>query len=100
MTVADLDKLIHERARLLIMTCLASAEKKRVSFKELQQKLGFSSGNLSVQLKKLVAADYVEIHKTFRDNKPYTTAAITAEGTKALQGYLEEMEGIINLLKN
>jgi len=98
--VAGIDKLIHERARLLIMTYLASAAKKKVSFNELQQKLEFSSGNLSVQLKKLDAADYVTIQKTFKDNKPYTTAAITAKGAKALQGYLAEMESLINRLKH
>jgi DNA-binding MarR family transcriptional regulator len=98
--VAGLDKIIHEQARLLIMTYLASSEKKRISFRELQQELEFTSGNLSVQLKKLETAGYVTINKTFKDNKPYTTVAVSTDGIKALQEYLGEMEGIINRLKN
>ena len=94
-----LDKIIHERARLLILTHLASNEKREISFNELQEKLGFTSGNLSVQLKKLRQAEYVEIKKTFKDNKPYTTVSITMEGTMALNRYLDEMEGLIKGLR-
>lgn len=94
-----LDKIIHERARLLILTHLASNEKREISFNELQEKLGFTSGNLSVQLKKLGQVEYVKIKKTFRDNKPYTTVSITVEGTMALNRYLDEMEGLIKALR-
>jgi DNA-binding MarR family transcriptional regulator len=97
--VAALNKIIHERARLLILTYLTSNEKREVSFTELQEKLEFTSGNLSIQLKKLKEAEYVEIDKTFKDNKPYTTVLITHQGTKALNSYIEEMEGIIRTLK-
>ena len=51
--MAELDKIIHERARLLILTYLASRKEQEVSFNELQEQLSFSSGNLSIQLKKL-----------------------------------------------
>ena len=95
----ELDKLIHERARLLILTFLASNEDRETSFNDIQNKLNFSSGNLSVQLRKLADAEYVQIHKTFKDNKPYTTVAITSRGAKALNAYLEEMEQIIKSLK-
>ena len=95
-----LNKIIHERARLLIMTCLASNEKNEVSFNEIQNALDFTSGNLSVQLRNLRRADYITINKTFRENKPYTTIAITAAGSQALNSYLEDMEEIINTLKN
>jgi DNA-binding transcriptional regulator GbsR (MarR family) len=54
--VPELEKLIHERARLLILTYLASKEDMEISFNDIQKKLEFSSGNLSVQLKKLAAA--------------------------------------------
>lgn len=94
-----LDKIIHERARLLIMTHLASNEKREIRFNELQEKLGFTSGNLSVQLRKLKAAEYVKINKTFRDDKPYTTVSITLRGIKALNNYLDEMEGLIKALR-
>ncbi len=94
-----LNKIIHERARLLILTYLASNEKKETSFNELQQSLSFSSGNLSVQLRKLEQAAYVDIQKTFKDNKPYTTVSITLQGSDALKKYVAEMEDIITALK-
>jgi DNA-binding MarR family transcriptional regulator len=94
-----LDKIIHERARLLILTYLASNEKKETSFNELQANLAFSSGNLSVQLRKLQQAAYIDIQKTFKNNKPYTTVSITPQGTDALSRYIEEMEAIIKTLK-
>lgn len=97
--MAAIDKLIHERARLLIVTYLASSEQPEVSFNELQEKLDFSSGNLSVQLKKLQAASYVAIQKTFRDNKPYTSVMITDVGQTALNEYVKEMESILQTLK-
>jgi DNA-binding MarR family transcriptional regulator len=91
--------MIHERARLLILTYLASNDKKEISFNELQERLDFSSGNLSVQLRKLQQANYIDIHKTFKENKPYTTVSITSPGADALKSYVEEMEGIIKTLK-
>jgi DNA-binding MarR family transcriptional regulator len=97
--VAVLNKIIHERARLLILTYLATNEKMEISFNELREKLKFTAGNLSIQLKKLNEAQYVKINKTFKDNKPYTTVLITTRGAKALNSYIEEMEGIIKTLK-
>ncbi len=97
--MANLDKIIHERARLRIVTYLASNSRDAVSFNELQEKLEFTSGNLSVQLKKLKEAGYLNIHKTFKDNKPFTTVILTATGSKALLKYIDEMEKIIGALK-
>ena len=94
-----IDKIIHEQARLRIITFLAASDQSRVSFNQVQEKLGFSSGNLSVQLRKLAEAGYVQIEKTFKDNKPFTTVSITADGTQALQEYVKEMENIINSLR-
>ena len=95
----ELDKTIHERSRLLILSHLASNRKREISFNELQDQLGFTSGNLSVQLKKLKQADYVKIQKTFRDNKPHTSVSLTPKGSKALNKYLDEMEDLIKSLK-
>lgn len=94
-----LNKIVHERARLLILTHLASNEKEAVSFNALQAALEFSSGNLSVQLQKLKGAGYVTIKKIFKENKPHTTVTITNQGLKALMGYLDEMESMIKTLK-
>jgi DNA-binding MarR family transcriptional regulator len=98
--VAELDKIVHERARLRILTYLATTEQERVSFNELQDSLGFTSGNLSIQLKKLSLAKYVMIHKTFKDNKPYTTVTLTPGGAGALNTYVNEMEQLIGALKH
>jgi DNA-binding HxlR family transcriptional regulator len=97
--LSGLNKIIHERARLMIVAYLASSEKKEISFNDLQKSLGFTSGNLSVQLRKLEQADYVDIRKTFKENKPYTTISITPRGSDALNSYVTEMEGIIKALK-
>ncbi|MCP4179604.1 MAG: ArsR family transcriptional regulator, partial [bacterium] len=79
--MGNLDKIIHERSRLLIMTYLANSIDNEVSFNELQENLDLSSGNLSVQLKKLSGADMLNISKSFKDNKPYTTISITSNGS-------------------
>ncbi|THB80676.1 MAG: transcriptional regulator [Desulfobacteraceae bacterium] len=96
----EIEKLIHERVRLLIITHLASSDTEDVSFNTLQKELQLTSGNLSVQLKKLSDADYVAIHKQFRDNKPLTTIRITGAGRNALDRYILEMEQILQQLKS
>jgi len=97
--VAIIDRIIHERARLFILIYLASNEKEEISFNELLEKLEFSSGNLSIQLKKLKEVKYLAISKTFKDNKPYTTVSITPQGLTNLNRYVEEMEEIIKTFK-
>jgi DNA-binding MarR family transcriptional regulator len=97
--VPGLNKIIHERARLLILTYLASNQKKEISFNEILDTLQFSSGNLSVQLRKLQQAGYVAIHKAFKESKPYTTLSITHQGVDALKRYVAELEEIIKTLK-
>lgn len=97
--MAEFDKLIHERARLLILTHLASADEKDIPFNQLQAKLEMTSGNLSIQLKKLSAASYIKIRKAFKDNKPLTTVTMTAKGAKALESYVNEMETLIKTLR-
>lgn len=97
--MADLDKIIHERARLKILTYLAASGQGRISFNEIQKQLEFTSGNLSVQLRKLSSAGYVDIHKTFKDNKPYTSVEMTVAGSEALKKYVAEMESLLTGLK-
>ncbi|HET7839470.1 MAG TPA: transcriptional regulator, partial [Rectinemataceae bacterium] len=95
----DLDRVIHERARLMVLTYLASSEKAEAGFTELKDELGFSSGNLSVQLKTLEEAGYVKIEKRFVKNKPYTGVSLTVDGQNALSAYLAELEVIVASLK-
>jgi DNA-binding MarR family transcriptional regulator len=97
--MADLDKIIHERTRLKILTLLAASGIECISFNDIQQQLDFTSGNLSVQLKKLSNAGYVEISKTFKDNKPFTTVSLTIAGSRALKTYVSEMEALLSGLK-
>ena len=93
------DKIVHERARLLILTYLASHERNAVPFGEIREKLDFTAGNLSVQLKTLEEAGYIRITKEFKDNKPLTQASLSAKGSTALKRYVEQMDGLIKRLK-
>ncbi len=97
--MAELDKIVHERARLMILTYLAANAEDKISFNQLQEKFDFTSGNLSIQLKKLKQAKYILIEKTFKDNKPFTTVSLTLTGSEALQKYISEMEQLIGALK-
>jgi len=76
----ELNKTIHERSRLLILTHLASNTDIEVSFNDIRDKLNLTPGNLSIQLKKLSEAEYINISKSFRGNKPHTAVSITMKG--------------------
>jgi DNA-binding MarR family transcriptional regulator len=93
------DKVIRERARLLILTYLASSEDAMVPFGTIKDALNFTPGNLSVQLKTLSDAGYISITKEFKDNKPLTQAGITHKGNAALKQYLGEMDDLIKRLR-
>lgn len=95
----DLDKVIHERSRLRILTFLASSSSGEVGFTELKEALGFTSGNLSVQLRTLEEAGYLKIDKRFVANKSFTGVRLTAKGQNALTAYLAELEIIVASLK-
>lgn len=93
--MAEINKIIHGRARLLILVYLARAEENNVSFSELKKELDISSGNLSVQLNMLKDEEYIEINKSFKDNRPLTSILITAGGLSALDEYFGEIEKMI-----
>jgi len=94
-----INKIIHEPARLLIMTIIASRINKKISFNELKEISQLSSGNLSIQLKNLEEASYVIITKSIKNKKTYTEIEITKIGENALEEYLNEIEKIIKLYK-
>jgi len=94
-----IDRVIHERARLLILSYLATQTKDRVLFNELKENLGLTAGNLSVQLRNLEAAGYVRIHKRIKGTRPETSVSLTAGGYEALRSYLDQMERIIRSVK-
>ena len=92
-TPLALDRLIHERIRLGILSALAVNES--MSFNDLKKLLGTTDGNLSVHARKLEEASYIACTKSFEGRVPKTQYAITAAGRKALERYLDHMEALI-----
>ena len=90
---ADLDRLIHDRLRLGILSALAVND--RLSFTELKTLLKTTDGNLSVHARKLEEADYLGCEKSFQGRVPHTDYKLTAKGRRALQRYLDHMEALI-----
>jgi DNA-binding HxlR family transcriptional regulator len=88
-----LDRLIHERLRLGIVTALAVND--TLSFNDLKQLLGTTDGNLSVHARKLEEAAYVTCTKFFEGRQPKTEYRLTAAGRQALERYLDYMESLI-----
>ena len=94
----ELDSLIHHRMRLGIISALAANES--VSFNELKALLQTTDGNLSVHARKLEDASYVICTKRFEDRRPRTEYRLTASGRRALQGYLDHMEALIQATRD
>ncbi len=88
-----LDRLVHERVRLGIVSALAAEE--RLTFGDLKAVLKTSDGNLSVHARKLENAGYIEVTKGFEDRKPKTEYSLTAKGRKALETYIDRMETLL-----
>lgn len=83
--LAQIDRVIHEPARLMIVALLAAVAE--ADFQYLHQTTGLTKGNLSVHLSKLEEAGYVEIEKSFRGKYPLTVCRLTKEGGKMLDAY-------------
>jgi DNA-binding transcriptional ArsR family regulator len=94
----ELDRLIHERVRLALVSALAVNE--ALSFNELKEMLGLTDGNLSVHARKLEEAGYVECSKSFEGRMPRTSFRLTAEGRGALGRYLDHMEALIQAVRD
>ena len=93
----ELDKVIHERMRLGIISALAANEK--LSFSDLKSLLNTTDGNVSVHARKLEDAGYVTMKKSFSGRTPLTEYKITTAGRKALEQYLNHMEALIKAMK-
>ena len=93
----SLDRLIHERLRLGIVSALAVND--RLTFNELKRLLQTTDGNLSVHARKLEEAAYISCDKTFEDRMPRTEYRLTASGRRAFDKYLAHMEAIIAAAK-
>jgi DNA-binding transcriptional ArsR family regulator len=95
--VTELDRIIHEPARLLIVTILSSVES--ADFLFLQRETGLTKGNLSAHLSKLEDAGYIKIQKTFTGKLPLTVCKLTAAGAKAVAQYRQQLQSFMKMTK-
>ena len=93
-----LDRLIHERIRLAIISALAVNES--LSFNDLKRLVKATDGNLSVHARRLEEAQYITCSKSFEGRLPRTEYRITASGRRALERYLDHMEALIKAMRD
>jgi len=93
----DLDRLIHEKVRLGIVSALAANQ--ALTFNDLKKLLNTTDGNLSVHARRLEDAGYIQCTKSFQGRMPKTEYRITAAGRKALEKYLDHMEALIKAMR-
>lgn len=93
----QLDRVIHEKGRLAIMSMLAASPE--LSFTELRDALKMTDGNLTTHIRTLQEAGYVSVTKSFQKNRPLTTCALTASGKKAFAEYINLLEAIVRQSK-
>lgn len=93
-SVIELDRLIHEPARLLIVTILSTVAS--ADFLFLQRETALTKGNLSAHLSKLEEAGYVKIEKTFKGKLPLTVCILTPAGKKALTQYRQQLQDFMD----
>ena len=91
--IADLDDLLHTKARLGIMTVLTTLG--TADFSTLKRELALTDGNLGAHLRVLEEAGYVDVDKAFVDRKPRTTCSVTPAGRRAFTAYLAQLEAVI-----
>ena len=89
----QLDRVIHEKGRLAIMSMLAASP--QLSFTELRDTLSMTDGNLTTHIRALQESGYVSVTKSFQNNRPLTTCSLTAAGKKAFINYINLLESIV-----
>ena len=89
----QIDRVIHEKGRLAIMSMLAASPE--LSFTELRDTLGMTDGNITTHIRTLQEAGYISVTKSFQNNRPLTTCALTAAGRKTFAHYINLLERII-----
>ena len=92
-----LDRVIHERQRLAIMSLLAATSE--LSFTDMRDTLGMTDGNLTAHIQKLQEAGYVSVTKSYQAKRPLTTYALTAPGKRAFTAYIDLLERIVRQTK-
>ncbi len=90
----DLDPILHSQLRLSIVSILMSVEEANFSF--IKEETKATSGNLSIQIKKLQDAGYVKVEKSFINNYPNTSLSITKKGMEAFENYVNNLKSYIN----
>ena len=95
----DLNALLSDRVRLIIM-CTLSAAEEPINFTSLLRTLELTKGNLSTHMRKLEMAGLVEVNKDFVERKPRTTYACTPKGKKEIARYLEKVEQMLQMAKH
>lgn len=90
----DLDPVLHSQLRLSIVSILMTVDEANFSF--IKETTKATSGNISIQIKKLQEAGYIKVVKTFKDNYPNTTLSITNKGRDAFETYVENLKKYIN----
>jgi DNA-binding transcriptional ArsR family regulator len=91
---ADVDRMIHEPARLMIITILSAVDS--ADFLYLQRETGLTKGNLSSHLSKLEDAEYITIEKTYRGKIPLTICKLSGNGRKAFTEYRNQLKYIVD----
>lgn len=89
----DLDPILHSQLRLSIISILMTVEE--ASFNFIKEKTNATSGNISIQFKKLSDAEYVKIKKSFKNNYPNTSVSITKKGRQAFETYVNNLKKYI-----
>lgn len=89
----QLDRVIHEKGRLAIMSMLAATPE--LSFTELRDTLDMSDGNLNTHIRTLQESGYIAVSKSYEKNRPLTTCSLTAAGKKAFASYIDLLEQIL-----
>ncbi len=89
----QLDRVIHEKGRLAIMSMLAASP--QLSFTELRDTLNMTDGNITAHMRTLQEGGYVSVTKAFQGGRPLTTYALTAPGRKAFTAYINLLEQIV-----
>ncbi len=90
----DLDPILHSQLRLTIISSLISLNE--TDFNHIKEITKAASGNISIQIKKLQDAGYIQVEKSFKNNYPNTTLTITDKGVKAFETYVNNLKKYIN----
>ena len=94
----QLDRVIHEKGRLAIMSMLAASPD--LSFTDLRDALSMTDGNLTTHIRTLQEAGYLAVAKSFKNRRPLTTCSLTPTGRKAFSAYVTLLEQIVQQARN